>query len=268
VDFVDAWHAVKRRLWLVVVGALIAGVAAYAYASAQTPMYKGEAQLLIYETTPEGSMFEEALPSISTQPQRIVKAHVAMAQTYEVAQETLDRMGLDTDPVDFLRDQVDVTGDNQASIVKITVLMEDPALAAETAQTMAEVHGERYAESRREALGQAIDATEQQLEESWERVLEYAEKTEVDEGEGGVTIEVSRLAGTAAYDALSGALATLRVAEANAENSISLVEVGRIYPDQEAPQTLVLTLVAAVAGALAGAVGAIIWGHTEKRPAA
>ena len=90
----DYTGVIRRRLWLVVVLALVAVVAAYFYSSRQQPVYQAGVTILVTPNVIDYWTMEAV--------QRLLNTYVKRVRTGEVAQRVVDREELDVSPQSVL----------------------------------------------------------------------------------------------------------------------------------------------------------------------
>ena len=133
----DIFKVIKKRLSLIIsitVGAmLIAGIISFFLL---TPIYKGSTQILVSQTK------QPTQQMIQTQE---IQANLQLINTYNVIikspailNEVIEQLDLDTTP-EILTKSISVTNANDSQVVDITVQNEDPALAVDIANTVAQV---------------------------------------------------------------------------------------------------------------------------------
>jgi len=133
----DIFKVIKKRLSLIIsitVGAmLIAGIISFFFL---TPIYKGSTQILVSQTK------QPTQQMIQTQE---IQANLQLINTYNVIikspailNEVITQLDLDTTP-EKLTSSISVTNANDSQVVNITVQNEDPALAVDIANTVAQV---------------------------------------------------------------------------------------------------------------------------------
>lgn len=124
-----------RWVWLVFLGAIIAGGAAYFISSSMTPIYSASARYLIDEAP--GSSSSNEYSQLLTE-QKLAQTYVEIATARPVIEETIIRLGLPYS-VDNLRDMVSVRAPADTQILIVTVEDPDPQRAANIANTVGEV---------------------------------------------------------------------------------------------------------------------------------
>jgi len=133
----DIFKVIKKRLSLIIsitVGAmLIAGIISFFFL---TPIYKGSTQILVSQTK------QPTQQMIQTQE---IQANLQLINTYNVIikspailNEVIEQLDLDTTPEELTK-SISVTNANDSQVVDITVQNEDPALAVDIANTVAQV---------------------------------------------------------------------------------------------------------------------------------
>ena len=168
-------EVLKRRIWLVVLCAAVAGVAAYFISSSMTPKYKASSRYLIDEAP--GTASSNEYSQLLTE-QILAQTYVEIATTRPVLEETVARLGLPFS-ASGLRSRISVSAPSDRQIMVISVEDIDPERAAAIANTVGEVFIEtnqerdnlRYAEpitnwqERMSAITEDINALEIEINE-------------------------------------------------------------------------------------------------------
>ncbi len=124
-----------RWVWLVFLGAIIAGGAAYFISKSMTPIYSASSRYLIDEAPGSGSSNEYS--QLLTE-QKLAQTYVEIATARPVIEETIIRLGLPYS-VNNLRNMVSVRAPADTQILIVTVEDPDPQRAANIANTVGEV---------------------------------------------------------------------------------------------------------------------------------
>jgi receptor protein-tyrosine kinase len=104
----------KRRLWLVVLGGVIAAGVAFAVSRSQTPIYRATSRLLISEgSSPTSNGNYSSLTSLA-------RSYIERLTNYEVLTDVIDSLGL-TMSADHLRNAIDVSLINNTELISLSV---------------------------------------------------------------------------------------------------------------------------------------------------
>jgi capsular exopolysaccharide synthesis family protein len=125
----------KRWIWLVILGAIIAGGAAYFISSNMTPIYAARSRYLIDEAP--GSSNSNEYSKLLTE-QKLAQTYVEITTARPVLEETIVQLGLPY-TVNELRRMVSVSAPLDTQILVISTEDPDPVRAADIANTVGEV---------------------------------------------------------------------------------------------------------------------------------
>lgn len=126
---------IVHRGWLIIVLATLAGIGAAAtYSLLQSPQY--EAGTRVYVSTDSASTVAE-LGQGTSYTQQIVASFVEVTTTPRVLQPVIDELGLEQTPSE-LAEVISVSTQADTVLMQITASDEDPALAAEIANSVTE----------------------------------------------------------------------------------------------------------------------------------
>ena len=132
--FVNTLRVVRERWWIVVLAALACGGAALAYSLQQTKEYEATARLLFRNPQFGAAIGGADVFSPSNDPTRDASTNVALVTALPVARSVQRELRIDRAPVDLL-DQTTAELAENSDIVNVTVVDEDPALAARIANS-------------------------------------------------------------------------------------------------------------------------------------
>lgn len=118
----------KRWWWFLVLGAVVAGLFAYAAASRLTPTYEAEAQLLTGPINTDYTSIRGA--------GELSRTYAAVATSGQVLDTTIRQLRL-ADSTEELRNRVSASSNEVTRIVSIRVRDEDPQRAADIANSIA-----------------------------------------------------------------------------------------------------------------------------------
>jgi len=148
----DTLSILKRRYWIILAGALVAGVVAAVLSFLWPPSYDANAQLLITKLRPSVTLdtryqtvTEENVVNLSVQEEQVRRQTlVALATSDDLVQQVIDRLGAELPPEgrtrSVVRGMVEVGTDG--NLISITARAGDPARAAAVANAWAAVYEE------------------------------------------------------------------------------------------------------------------------------
>jgi len=244
-------YLVWRWLWLIVMGALIAGASAYYISRAQAPVYEASATLLVIEGS-DG--IDNAYNSLLTSEQ-LAQSYVERLKNYEVLAQAITNLGLTLTPQDLAKlIQVQLVNNTQLIVLRVEHTSPDVArdLANEIPAIFAERNSEqqlaRYAslkvglEDELASLTTELTAAESNLQlELGKTVLN---QTAVDR----LNDNVLRLRET--YARLMANYEDVRIAEVRSLNTLIIDEYARTPEQPIRPRTFTNTILATIVGGM------------------
>lgn len=242
-----------RWLWLILLCTVVAGITAFLTSRLSTPIYQATATLLINEArSPSAASYTDILTS-----ERVASTYSQMMTQRPILAQVADDLGLPPDIWETDITAIQVTSVRDTQLVRVSAEGTDPNLVMTVANTlpaifidkMQEIQTARYAVSKQN-LQEQLAFLETQIADG---------KTQIDAmgppQSGADNLTLSRLeeAQTQYQSSYSGLLQnyeTLRLAEAQSVDSISVVEPAVLPENHIRPRTLNNTLLAAIAGAM------------------
>lgn len=240
-------HLLRRWLWLVLLGAVVAGSAAYFWNRAQEPVYRATAILLITE----GTANDRTSLQLS---EELAQSYIKRLTNYEVMQQVIANLNADISP-ESLSSRVTVQRINDSQLIALSVQLTDAALAAALANEIPTVFAER---NMNQQLARFADS-KANLEGELSRIqgeLGTAEAALLQaETMGASQTEMDRLTDNAVrvretYARLLQSYEDLRIAEASSLNNILIDEHARIPTTPISPRVMSNTILAAVVGGI------------------
>jgi capsular exopolysaccharide synthesis family protein len=125
----------RRWAWLIVLGAVVSGAAAYIVSTNQDPVYRATARYLIDEA-PGSSVGNEYSQILFAQ--RLAQTYVQVMKTTPILQETAERLDLPPNIARQLSNMVTVSAPPDTQILVVSVEDTDPRRAALIANTLGE----------------------------------------------------------------------------------------------------------------------------------
>lgn len=254
----EALAAIKARWKLVAVTAVIGAVVAIAASFAMTPLYQADANVVLIEQLPD--YIAAKVPGLSSNPARAVKAHAVMMGSDHTLSLVADDLGMD---LLVLKENVEVTADNQASVVTVSAKAPSKEEALEIASTVVAVYRGVYEENVRKLLDTAEEASKAQLDESWNRVRSTTPSAAADGTD--LNLQLSSPAGYGAYDVYSLELSKIRVARENLSNMLIMLDptiTNDGFPVE--PQKKLIAVLGLVLGLVVGWVAALVLEYSGK----
>jgi capsular exopolysaccharide synthesis family protein len=243
-----------RWSWLILLGALIAGGAAYLVNKNTMPVYRASARFLIDQApgSTGGNDYSKLLLE-----QRLAQTYVELMKTTPVLQETIERLELPL-TVNQLAGRIAVNAPQDTQIINVHVEDTDPLRAALIANTLGEVFIEhnqarenlRYAEPiatwerRIREVGDEIEALDTQIN--------AAGTAETAEAQAALSrLETQRNEARIRYTDAFNKLNDLQFAQLQESSNLALIEPAQPRFSPIRPRTTSNTLVAAATGVIA-----------------
>ena len=257
------WTILRRWIWLVVLGALLAGTVTYLVSRRMTPVYQTYATLLV---TPGSAQSTDSYTNLIAS-ERLARTYAQLLTSSPIMEATYDRLnefqateepaGAQSQSLGFsaAASSVELT-----QLIRLQVTGTDPELIALAANTLIEefikwqtqVQQSRYAESKvnLEAEMERVQATIQGISEEVEALLAEGQTADQD--------KINRLQDQLtqyrnSYSQLLNNLSVLSLAEANAGDTMTVVSPATVPGGPISPRVMRNTLLAAAAGALLAA---------------
>lgn len=141
IDLIELFHVMLRKLWLIVICGVIGLVAVGGYTKLfVTPQYSASSMIYIFGST--SSLSDLANSALGTQ---LTSDFQTLAQSRAVLEKVIEELDLDMSYGE-LSGSISVTNPASTRFLKLTVTNEDPELAKDISNTMAEVTSDRVAE--------------------------------------------------------------------------------------------------------------------------
>lgn len=176
----------------------------------QPPVYEGQAKVLIAEKGLGADLFGSLGLDISSQPERGLLTQVQLMQARPLLENTIRELDLGVSP-EQLAGRVEVSAVGQTNIVTITARDNDPEMAADIANTLAEEFVAWSRDYKRESITAAAVEVEERLEASRTEVLELSRKIEGGAVGEGDELPAELAIATGTYTTLSAKLEELRI---------------------------------------------------------
>jgi len=145
--------ALRRRWWVIVLVAAVAGVGAYVLASRKPDMYTASAALLFQDSQLDQKLFGNQVIS-STDPTREAATNQSLVDLPTVAQRVATELQI---PGSRVKEEVTVGSDAQSNVLSVTATDPHPKFAARLANT----YVAQFIEFRRQADQSQLAAAQQ-----------------------------------------------------------------------------------------------------------
>ena len=247
------WH----WAWLIVVGCVVAGLAAFYYSDSQDPVYRATTQLLVLEG---GSSTDSEYNSL-LMSERMASSYAERLVSYDVLSETVSNLDLKINPAD-LEDVIQVQLVNNTQLISLSVDHTNPQVAQSLANEIPNVFAKKNSAQQ---LNRFSDIKISLEEEITQLNLEIATaesllQTEINRPVSD-KIAIDRendnlLSLRETYNQLLQNLEEIRIAEVKNLNSLIIDQYARLPEKPIGPRVLTNTLLAIVVGGML-AVGVV-----------
>ena len=244
-ELIQYLNVLRKWLWLIVLGTLLASSTAYVVSINTQPVYEAAATLLLEQTSSQ--IYNLRLVSVQWEP--LTYAELIP----QLLPETAARLGLDK--IEAGNVSVDTVRDTR--VVKLRVRDMDPHRAAEIANTIPLVFTKyteelllgRYAESKA-TLRKELDRLETDIEATQSRIEAIGEATTVAQKAELTRLETILAQHRYNYGQLLASYEQVHLAEMQAKGSLVIFREATVPSSPVLPRTRQNTLLAAVAGAM------------------
>jgi len=152
-------YLIWRWLWLILLGSLLAGVAAYYYNSTQAPVYRATSTLLVIEGN---SGVDTVYNSLLTSEQ-LAQFYAERLKNYEVLETAAQNLNLNAQPEDLVK-QVQVQLVNNTQLINLSVEHTSPEIARALANEIPSVFAARNNAQQLERFASLKASLEEELQ--------------------------------------------------------------------------------------------------------
>lgn len=182
IDLLELVQVLWKRKWIIFLLVAVAAVTAYVVSSRMTPIYETSTTILVKDNAEAAAM--PFLDVLGGQTERTALNYVEILKSRTLMERVVERLGMDA-PVgskefDELKGAVSVQPLKGTDTIKISVQLDDPALAAQIANTLVDVFIEENQKSNqastrsaREFIGQQLETAKENLARAEEALLAY-----------------------------------------------------------------------------------------------
>ena len=167
----DYLNVILARRWVIIQAVVIVTLTALVVSVLQSPVYEGEAKVLIAEKGSGADLFGSLGLDISSQPERGLQTQVQLMQVRPLLENTIRELDLGIRPEDLAK-RVEVSAVGQTNIVTIVASDGDPEVAAEIANTLADEFVAWSRNYKRESIMDAADEVETRLDVAKTEILD------------------------------------------------------------------------------------------------
>lgn len=246
------WDILRRWFWLVVLTAVVAGLAAFFFSMRQTPIYEARTRLLVTQ----GSEGSTDLFGANTKLTSTFAQVLASESMLEVAVEKVGLVGVD---IKDLSQDVSVQPLRDTQLIDLTVRFRSPTLAAELANMLPVVFADFYSQQQsarfqetKNALQEALaglDVQARQLEAELQ-ALESSNSADDMIKRNLLSNQLAQVQNN--YSDTLSQLQEIQLTEAKSLDTLAVVDPAKPDADPVSPRVLFNTLLATIVGAMIG----------------
>jgi non-specific protein-tyrosine kinase len=251
------WDLLKKWLWLILLTAVVAGAAAFFFSSRQTPIYRASTRLMVSQTgnSTAYSNYADILAA-----ERLSNTYAQMLTSRRLIQAAITKTGLEgvVYPAE-LAGAISVQPVRDTQLIDLSVEYPDPVIAAKLANALPEVFVEfnnqqqtaRYQELKSSLQAQLKDLSEE-IQATDAELQELADATDAESKARTAVLEDRLAQYRNTFGNVLAQLENIRLAEANALDTIVVVEEAVPPQHPVRPRVLMNTLLAAIVGGMIG----------------
>ena len=150
-DIIELLYALKKRIKYIVIAVVICALVSFIYSKFLiTPMYKSSTTFVLSKSTENSVQVENTSSEAITQNDitlnsKLVSTYSEIIKSKTIAKEVINALGLDMTVEEF-KSNVTVTSKDETELIEITVSNKDGKVAADIANSLAEVFREKVYE--------------------------------------------------------------------------------------------------------------------------
>jgi non-specific protein-tyrosine kinase len=245
----------RKWLWLIVLGAVIAGGIAYLVNRASTPIYRSTVTLLVNQAA-NNSLMTDYTSVITSQ--QLAKTYGELIKKRPTLEAVIRNLNLNI-LVERLAGQITVTPVRDTTLITVSVEDPDPKRAANIANELGKVFVAQIDEMQRSRFSSSEENLSQQLQVLKDQIaatqgqLEAAKKQSPAQPDEVTRLESALVQYQNSYSNLLKSYEDLRLAQTRLTDSVTIAEFAQASIAPVRPQTFTNTLLAAIVGALLAA---------------
>ena len=251
------WELFRKWLWLILLTTVIAAVAAYFFSSRQTPIYRASTRLLVSQSVSNSASLQYADILAA---ERLSSTYAQMLTARPLLEAAITEAGLEgvVEPKE-LANAVSVQPVRDTQLIDLHVEYPDPVIAAQLANALPQVFIEfnnqqqtsRYQELKT-SLQQQLQELSQEIQNTDAELQSLGEGATAEQKARRAVLEDRLAQFRSTYGNVLAQLENIRLAEANALDTITVVEPAEPPLRPVRPRVLMNTLLAAIVGGMIG----------------
>ncbi|MDZ4180968.1 MAG: polysaccharide biosynthesis tyrosine autokinase [Coriobacteriia bacterium] len=260
-DLRDYLNVIRARKWVIIQAVVVVTLVALIVSLLQSPVYEGEAKVLISEKGSSADLFGSLGLDISSQPERGLQTQVQLMQVRPLLENTIRKLDLGMSPEDLAK-RVEVSAVGQTNIVTIVAKDGDAQAAADIANTLAEEFVGWSREYKRESITAAADEVETRLEAARGEILELGRRIQREGKSDDLSAELAIATGN--YTTLAAKLEELRIQAQLEVGSGRIVSPAAVAEEPVEPSPLRNTALGLVVGLVFGLGLAFLYEYLDN----
>lgn len=156
----DYLQVVRRRKWIVLLALVVAPAAAVVLSLRQQPLYQAQAEVLLSRQNLADTLTGAQDPTAYLQAERFAQTQADLAEVPQVAERTLQQLGVTNRSADKLLSSVSVSAKPNADILDVKVKDRSPSLA----EKLATEYAHQYTIYRQELDTSAIQRARSEVQ--------------------------------------------------------------------------------------------------------
>ncbi len=251
------WDLFKKWLWLIALTTIIAGAAAFFFSSRQTPIYRASVRLLVSQSVSNSASMQYADILAA---ERLSSTYAQMLTARPMLEAAIAKAGLEgVVTPEELAGSISVQPVRDTQLIDLHVEHPDPVVAAKLANTLPEVFVEftnQQQTARYQELKQSLQTQLEQLSEEIQatdsRLQQLGDATDAETTSRRTILEDRLAQYRSTYGNVLAQLENIRLAEANALDTITVVEPATPPEHPVRPRVLMNTFLAVIVGGMIG----------------
>ncbi len=245
----------RKWLWLIVLGAVVAGGIAYLVNRASTPIYRSTVTLLVNQAA-NSSLMTDYTSVITSQ--QLAKTYGELIKKRPTLEVVVRNLNLNIPP-ERLTGQITVAPVRDTTLITVSVEDPNPQRAASIANELGKVFVAQIDEMQRSRFSSSEENLSQQLQALKDQIAATQGQLDAAKQQSPVKPdEVTRLESALvqyqnSYSNLLKSYEDLRLAQTRLTDSVTIAESAIVPTSPVRPQTFTNTLLAVVVGALLAA---------------
>lgn len=250
------WDLLRKWLWLIALTTIVAAASAYLFSIQQTPVYQASTRLRVIQGSSNNTTLTYSDVLLS---EKISRTYAQLLTARPVLQATLDKLGIENMTPTDLAKEIKVNPVRDTQLIDLKVENTDPAAAAKIANTLPQV----FIDYNKEQQAARFSTSKQTLEKQLSQLGQQVQSTEaalkaLDGASDTATLSRQALLENqlaqyrSSYGNVLSQLESIRLAEANSQDTLAMVEPAIPPKAPIRPRTLMNTLLAAIVGGMLG----------------